>query len=105
MLCVCVSGLSHPILGDSSHGSSTCNREWREHRGLPPGRMCLHLARLKLPSSASSPSFDITCPLPHDFLSLLVVHAPGVLKSSLSALRDHAGIELKSDLENNCSGG
>lgn len=30
-----LNGLSHPILGDTSHGSSKTNREWRELRNMP----------------------------------------------------------------------
>jgi tRNA pseudouridine65 synthase len=43
-----LNGLSHPILGDTSHGNSHVNREWRDLRGMPAQRTCLHLARLQL---------------------------------------------------------
>jgi len=32
-----LNGLSHPILGDSTHGNSKVNREFREKYGLPMG--------------------------------------------------------------------
>jgi 23S rRNA-/tRNA-specific pseudouridylate synthase len=35
-----LNGLSHPILGDATHGNSQVNREWREQRGMPPERLC-----------------------------------------------------------------
>lgn len=43
-----LNGLSHPILGDTTHGSSRVNREWREKWGLIPERTCLHLCRLQI---------------------------------------------------------
>ena len=47
-----LNGLSHPILGDSTHGNSRTNRAWRVQGGLPGARMCLHLARIELPPTA-----------------------------------------------------
>lgn len=39
--------LSHPVLGDGTHGDSRVNRWWREERGLH--RLALHCAVLDLP--------------------------------------------------------
>ena len=83
---ILVAGLGHPILGDSVHGSTTCNRAWREERGLEQGRLCLHLARLKLEATAVSPAFDVACQLPRDFRRLLHKNAASVLAASTEAL-------------------
>ena len=40
-----LNGLSHPILGDTSHGNNKANKEWRK-LNMPGERTCLHLARL-----------------------------------------------------------
>lgn len=32
-----LNGLSHPILGDTTHGASKVNREWKERRNMPGG--------------------------------------------------------------------
>ena len=51
-----LNGLSHPILGDTSHGSSQTNREWKERRNMPGERTCLHLARLEIPPNDAAPA-------------------------------------------------
>ena len=56
--------IGHPVLGDSEHGDSKCNRWWRQHRGLD--RLFLHCLALDLP------------PLQHDT-------PPSELKSSEAA--------------------
>lgn len=81
-----VAGIGHPILGDSVHGSTTCNRAWREERGLEQGRLCLHLARLKLDATTVSPAFDVACQLPRDFRLLLHKNAASVLAASAQEL-------------------
>ena len=43
-----LNGLSAPIIGDSTHGNSKTNREWRRLWNLPPERTCLHLLNLQL---------------------------------------------------------
>ena len=113
-----LNGLSHPILGDSTHGNSRTNRSWRRHGGLPGERMCLHLAHMRLPPTdvtrAASTAVveecdedkkgdgdggggggygvDARCPLPEDMLHLLRTNAPGVLAASKAALEREAGL-------------
>lgn len=90
-----LNGLSHPILGDSSHGNSITNREWREKRGLPPERTCLHLLQLKLPETSVCPSgIDAFCPLPEDMMSILENELPTVLEESRRILIEEEGIHL-----------
>mmetsp|Transcript_38344 Transcript_38344/g.92748 ORF Transcript_38344/g.92748 Transcript_38344/m.92748 type:complete len:360 (+) Transcript_38344:9-1088(+) len=92
-----LNGLSHPILGDSSHGNSETNREWRNERGLPPERTCLHLLTLDLPAKDMFPSgIKAFCPLADDMMSLLENHLPDVLKEAEQTLREEEGIELTS---------
>ena len=88
-----LNGLSHPILGDSSHGNSRTNREWREKRGLPYARMCLHLARIEVPATSVTPALDVTCPLPRDMQDILTLHMPDVLERGRGALSSEAGID------------
>ena len=57
-----LNGLSHPILGDSSHGNSRTNREWRKDRDLPGARLCLHLCRISLPATDRTPARWATAP-------------------------------------------
>lgn len=45
-----LNGLSHPVVGDSVHGSSPFNREVVRDYGAPPGRLMLHCLRLSLPT-------------------------------------------------------
>ncbi|KAL3931036.1 MAG: hypothetical protein SGBAC_011495 [Bacillariaceae sp.] len=92
-----LNGLSHPILGDSSHGNSQTNREWRSKRGLPPERTCLHLLTMELPAKEMFPSgIKAYCPLADDMLSLLENHLPEVLQQAQQILREEEGIELTS---------
>ena len=91
-----LNGLSHPILGDSSHGSSRENREWRE-RGMLPERTCLHLARMQLTGkkqTGESLSIDVQSPLAPDMVKLLRDHLPIVLEEALPVL-EQEGILLK----------
>jgi hypothetical protein len=55
-----LSGLSHPILGDSTHGNSRENRLWREQRGMLPERTCLHLARIQIIRNVSEGAASLT---------------------------------------------
>ena len=83
-----LNGLSHPILGDSSHGNSKTNREWKD-RGMPPERTCLHLARIQItPNPACPDGIDVSCPLPEDMMDLLNTHLPGVLKEATPLLEE-----------------
>lgn len=91
-----LNGLSHPILGDSTHGSSRENREWKK-RGMPGERLCLHLAGLKLPSTPACPNgIHATCPLPDDMMEMLKVHLPNVLKEAQPIL-EQEHIRLQQD--------
>ena len=81
-----LNGLSHPILGDSSHGNSKTNREWKD-RGMPAERTCLHLARLQITANEACPDgIDVSCPLPKDMMDLLEKYLPNVLKEATPAL-------------------
>jgi tRNA pseudouridine65 synthase len=89
-----LNGLSHPILGDSTHGSSQTNREWKEQRGLPSARTCLHMSRLEIgPTSVCPEGIDVTCPLAPDLLELLRNQLPDVLAAAKPILKEE-GITL-----------
>ena len=82
-----MNGLSHPILGDSSHGHSKTNREWKEKRNLPGERIALHLGRLQLVPTENIPEgIDVAAPLMDDMIDMLKVYAPNVLEQSLPIL-------------------
>jgi 23S rRNA-/tRNA-specific pseudouridylate synthase len=95
-----LNGLSHPILGDSSHGHSRLNREWRDKRGLSYERTCLHLARIQIPSADpyTSEPLDVSCPLAKDMVELLEKYAPEVFEEAKPILREEGviwdGMEL-----------
>jgi tRNA pseudouridine65 synthase len=111
-----LNGLSHPILGDSTHGNSRTNRAWRTHGGLSNARLCLHLARMELPptlvtggaaeegaeteeSGVSTEDdegyIDARCPLPGDMHQLLQDHAPGLLTMATRAILEYeAGLRI-----------
>jgi tRNA pseudouridine65 synthase len=94
-----LNGLSHPILGDSSHGSSTVNREWKEKRNLPGERICLHMARMQLPPTDAVPEgIDVTCPIPTDMLQMLHNYAPNLLNDALNVFKQE-GIIIESTQE------
>lgn len=59
--------LSHPILGDSTHGDTRVNRAWREEHGLH--RLALHCAALDLPLPEGRAR--VVCPMPEDLLGVL----------------------------------
>jgi 23S rRNA-/tRNA-specific pseudouridylate synthase len=86
-----LNGLSHPILGDSSHGNSKVNQEWRSQRGMLPERTCLHLARLQL--STETFRIDARSDLAPDMTKLLQIHLPAVLEEALPILHEE-GITL-----------
>lgn len=58
--------LSHPVIGDSTHGDTRVNRWWRETFGL--SRLALHCLRLSLPHGAGR--IEAECPLPPDLAAL-----------------------------------
>lgn len=55
--------LSHPIVGDSSHGDSRVNRWWRDEQAL--GRLALHCLSLRL-DLPDGEVLSATCPVPDD---------------------------------------
>ena len=89
-----LNGLSHPILGDGEHGNSKTNREWRNLRGLPSARLCLHLARMEIPETSVTPAIDVSCPLPADIRNVFQLHTPGMLTQSYEALLQEAKIKV-----------
>ena len=92
-----LNGISHPILGDSSHGNSKVNRDWRENRGLPGERTCLHLLQLDLPPNNVCPNgIRAFSPLAVDMMQLLETHLPNVLKDAIPILKEE-GLNLTSD--------
>jgi tRNA pseudouridine65 synthase len=59
--------LSHPILGDSTHGDTRVNRWWREERGLRRlGLHCLSIALAPLDGEVIA----ATCPVPNDLVRI-----------------------------------
>ena len=94
-----LNGISHPIIGDSTHGHSKTNRLWKEKLNLPGERICLHLARIQIPQSNEVPDgIDVSCPIMDDMLQMLRVYAPEVLESALPTLEEE-GILCKADRE------
>ena len=71
-----LNGLSHPILGDSTHGNHQSNRMWRQ-RGLH--RLALHLHLLELPATVVSPPLSLVCPMSTDVVTPLFEHAPDLV--------------------------
>ena len=93
-----LNGLSHPILGDSTHGNTKVNREWR-NRGMPYERTCLHLIRLQMePNEVVPNGLDVHCPLPSDMMDLLEQHLPQVLQEA-EPLVAKEGIHLRPDTD------
>jgi len=86
-----LNGLSHPILGDTLHGSSPINRQWREQFDLSEERLCLHLARVILPETDYTKPLDVCCPLANDIVTMIRNHLPQVLEQSRHVL-DEEGI-------------
>ena len=76
-----LNGLSAPIIGDSTHGNSKTNREWRKLWNLPPERTCLHLLNLQLQVGATadiassiippSGKLNVSCPLLPDMYQMI----------------------------------
>jgi len=99
-----LNGLSHPILGDTSHGASKVNREWKEQRNMPGERLCLHMGRMQLqPSEAVPEGIDVACPMLDDMLDMLRVHAPQVLEDARPMLeKEGLLVERKDDDDHDC---
>ena len=90
-----LNGLSHPILGDSTHGISQVNREWQKKRGLPVERTCLHLLKLSLPPTKYAPDgIQAECALADDMMELLRTQLPDVLRDAEPILREE-GLTLQ----------
>jgi len=84
-----LNGLSHPILGDSTHGHSKTNGIWKRERNLPGERIALHLGRLELVPTENIPEgISVQAPLADDMLEMLRVYAPDVLEKSLPVLEE-----------------
>lgn len=84
-----LNGLSHPILGDSTHGSSKENKMWKSRYGMLSERTCLHLARMQLVPTLSCPDgIDVRAPLAEDMLHMLQQHLPSVLENAMPILEE-----------------
>ena len=84
-----LNGLSHPIIGDSSHGNSKVNREWKRKYGLAPERTCLHLLQLEMDATSACPTgIRVTSPLAIDMKNILQEHLPAVLEEAKEALKE-----------------
>jgi len=59
--------VSHPILGDSTHGDSKVNRWWRAEYGLE--RLGLHCLSLEL-AAPDGGRITATCPVPADLIRI-----------------------------------
>jgi len=90
-----LNGLSHPILGDSTHGNTRVNKEWRQLYNMPPERTCLHLAQIVIPPTVHACPDGIVAvsPLESDLLSILQNHLPSVLEAAEPVLLEE-GIRL-----------
>jgi len=56
--------ISHPVIGDSTHGEGRQNRLFRERFGLR--RLLLHASRLSFPHPERGEAIHITAPLPEE---------------------------------------
>lgn len=95
-----LNGLSHPIIGDSTHGNTKTNREWREKWGLQPERTCLHLLKLELPPTLVTPNgISVIDALPADIMDMLKEHClPEFLEEAEKALKEE-GLCFKAESE------
>lgn len=92
-----LNGLSHPIIGDTTHGDNRVNREWRNGRGMPGERTCLHLLKLEIPPNPICPEgINVSSPLADDMMVMLEKHLPGLLEQANEAL-EQEGMSLQSD--------
>jgi 23S rRNA-/tRNA-specific pseudouridylate synthase len=94
-----LNGLSHPIIGDSTHGNSKLNREWKGKWGLLPERTCLHLLSLDLPPTPITPNgISAIDAIPQDMVEMLQKHfSQEFLDDAERALKEEG---LCSDPEN-----
>lgn len=92
-----LNGLSHPILGDTTHGDKLINRIWRNERGMLPQRTCLHLIKLEIPANPACPQgISVMSPLAPDMMAMLENHLPRVLENARDGLAEE-GIDLHDD--------
>lgn len=99
-----LNGLSHPILGDSTHGNSKVNREYRQRYGLLPERTCLHLARIDMtePTAVTPHGLHVACPLALDMRQMLQRHMPDLLEAALPLLQQE-GVLLEAPVNDDDS--
>lgn len=72
--------LSHPVLGDSSHGDTRVNRLWRERYGLD--RLALHCLSLDITLPDTGERICVTSPLPSELRWMdTLPFWPGVLRA------------------------
>mmetsp|Transcript_26773 Transcript_26773/g.62909 ORF Transcript_26773/g.62909 Transcript_26773/m.62909 type:complete len:357 (+) Transcript_26773:26-1096(+) len=85
-----LNGISHPIIGDSTHGNSRTNREWKEKWGLQSERTCLHLLKLDLPPTTVTPDgISVVDALPPDMMNILQKHfSPEFMDTAERALNE-----------------
>jgi tRNA pseudouridine65 synthase len=83
-----LNGLSHPILGDSTHGISKVNREFKARYGMLPERTCLHLCSIQMEATSVTPAGILAqCPLAPDMLQMLRDHMPDLLAAATPILQ------------------
>ncbi|VEU35956.1 unnamed protein product [Pseudo-nitzschia multistriata] len=93
-----LNGLSHPIIGDSTHGNSKTNREWRQKWGLEPERTCLHLLKLELPATPFTPNgISVVDALPPDMTNMLRDHFPPEFLETAETVLNEEGLTLRID--------
>jgi tRNA pseudouridine65 synthase len=61
--------LSHPVIGDTTHGDGCHNRHFREE--LECSRLLLHARALTIPHPATGENLTVTAPLDETFTRLL----------------------------------
>lgn len=95
-----LNGLSHPILGDSTHGNSKVNREYRQRYGMLPERTCLHLARIDMeePTAVTPHGLHVACPLAPDMRQMLQEYMPDLLEAAMPILQQE-GILLEAPVD------
>lgn len=61
--------VSHPILGDATHGKGALNRDYAARYGLP--RLALHAWCLEVPTGDAAAAVRVVAPLPDDLRATL----------------------------------
>ncbi len=62
-------GIGHPVIGDSAHGDSRCNRWFRTH--CAARRLMLHASAMAFDHPVTGRTVRIRCPLPGDMTESL----------------------------------